>query len=103
MAVVKIVDFSHFGCKIGLPLFTNLTKNPWDNKTRAQELTSSAIRMFLSFLDEIWEYLNDGRVGEKNLTFLPFLKVHDQLQTNGISKRFDAQQRDCTKVVDFLT
>ena len=34
---------------------------------------------------------------------MPFLKVHDQLQTNGISKRFDAQRQDCTQIVDFST
>ena len=33
---------------------------------------------------------------------MPFFKVHDQLQTNGISKQFDAQQRDCTQVLDFM-
>ena len=32
---------------------------------------------------------------------MPFLKEHDQLQTNGISKRFDAQKQDCTQIVDF--
>ena len=47
VAAVKIVDFGNFGCKIGLLLFANLTKNPCDYKTRAQELTSGAIRMFL--------------------------------------------------------
>ena len=39
---------------------------------------------------------------KSNPTFLPFLKVHDQLQTNGISKRFDAQRWDCAQIVDFL-
>ena len=28
--------------------------------------------------------------------------VHDELQTNGIFKWFDAQRRDCTQIVDFL-
>ena len=60
-----IVDFGHFDCKIEIFLFTNLTKNPWDYKTRAQELTSGAICMFLSFSDKIWEHFKDGRVGEK--------------------------------------
>ena len=40
---------------------------------------------------------------EKKNPFLPFLKIHDQLQTNGISKRFEAQKRDWTQIVDFLT
>ena len=44
----------------------------------------------------------DGMVGEKILLFLPFLKVHDQLQTNGISKRFYAQRQDCTQIEDSL-
>ena len=47
---VDYVDFGHFDCKIGLLIFINLTKNPWDYWTRAQELTSGAIRMFLSFV-----------------------------------------------------
>ena len=70
MAVIEIVVFNHFGCKIELLRFTNLTKNSWDYKTRAQELTSGAIRMFLSFFGKIWEHYKDGRVGEKrNPTF----------------------------------
>ena len=31
----------------------------------------------------------------------PFLKVHDQLQTDGIFKRFEAQRRDCAQILDF--
>ena len=38
---------------------------------------------------------------EEILLFLPFLKERDQLQTDGISKRFDAQRRDCAQIVDF--
>ena len=30
---------------------------------------------------------------------MPFLEEHDQLQTNGISKRFDVQRRDYTQIV----
>ena len=41
--------------------------------------------------------------GIRIVSFLPFLKIHDQLQTNGISKRFEAQKRDWTQIVDFLT
>ena len=41
----------------------------------------------------------DERVGVP--LFLPFFKLLDQLQTNGISKRFDAQRRDCAQIVDF--
>ena len=89
-----MIDFGHFGYKIELLFFTNLTKNPWVHKTRAQELTSGAICMFLSFFGKIWEYFKDRRVKEKKKS--PFLKVHDQLQTDGISKRFEAQRRDCT-------
>ena len=37
---------------------------------------------------------------KRNPIFLPFLEVHDQLQTNGISKQFDAQKRDCAQIVD---
>ena len=55
-----IVDFGHFGSKFELLPFQNLTKNPWDYKTRAQELTSGAIRMFLSFFVKIWEHFKDG-------------------------------------------
>ena len=95
--------FGHFGGKIGLLLFTYLTKNSWDYEIRAQELASGAIRMFLAFLSKIWYHFKGGRVSEKsNPTFLPFLKVHDQLQTNGISKRFGAQRQDCTQFVDTL-
>ena len=63
--MVKLVYFGHFGCKIGPVPFQNLTKNPWDHKTRAQELTSGAICMFLSFFEKIWEQFKDGRVGKK--------------------------------------
>ena len=65
-----IVDFGHFGSKFELLPFQNLTKNPWDYKTRAQELTSGAIRMFLLYFSKIWEHFKDGRVEEKmNSTF----------------------------------
>ena len=40
---------------------------------------------------------------EEILLFLPFLKERDQLQTDGISKRFDAQRGDCAQIVDFST
>ena len=40
---------------------------------------------------------------EEILLFLPFLKERDQLQTDGISKRFDAQRRDCAQIVNFST
>ena len=30
------------------------------------------------------------------------MKIHDHLQTDGISKRFDAQRRDCAQIVDIL-
>ena len=29
-------------------------------------------------------------------------KVHDQLQTDGIFKQFEAQRRDYTQILDFL-
>ena len=44
----------------------------------------------------------EGKEKKEILPFLPFLKVHDQLQTNGISERLDAQRRDCAQIVDFL-
>ena len=50
------------GSKLGHFAFEILTKNPWDYKTRAQELTSGAIRMLLSFFVKIWEHFKDGRV-----------------------------------------
>ena len=101
MVVEKTVDFGHFGLKFELLSFTNLTKNLWDYKTRG--LTSGAIHVFLASLGKIWEHFKDRRVGEKSKPiFLPFLKVHDQLQTTGISKRFDAQKQDWTELVDFL-
>ena len=84
--------------KIRLLLFTNLIKNLWDCKTKAQDPTSGAICMFSSFFGEIWEQFKDGK---EIFFFLPFLEEHDQLQTNGISKRFDAQRRDYTQIVDF--
>ena len=52
--------FGHFGLKIGPLRFWNLTKNPWDYETRAQELTSGAIHTFLSLLVLIWESFKDG-------------------------------------------
>ena len=54
--------FGHFGLKIGPFRYWNLTKTLWDYKTRAQELTSGAIRMLLSFFAKIWEHFKDGRV-----------------------------------------
>ena len=60
-----IVDFGHFGSKFELLPFQNLTKNPWDYKTRAQELTSGAIRMFLSSFVKIWEHFKDEAHGGK--------------------------------------
>ena len=45
----------------------------------------------------------EGKKKKEFLLFLPFLKVCDQLQTNGISKRFDAQRRDCAQIADFST
>ena len=86
--------------KIGLLLSLNLTLSPWDYKKKAQDLTSGAICMFLSFFGKIWEYFKDRRVKEKKKS--SFLKVHDQLQTDGIFKRFEAQRRDCTQILDFL-
>ena len=65
-----IVDYCHFNCKFEVFPFQNLTKNPWDYKTRAHELTSGAIRMFLSYFSKIWEHFKDGKVEEKiNSTF----------------------------------
>ena len=100
VVVVKMLKFGHFGLKIGPLRFWNLTQNPWDYETRAQELTSGAICMFLSFFGKIWEYFKDRRVKEKKKS--SFLKVHDQLQTDGIFKRFEAQRQDCAQIQDFL-
>ena len=55
--------FGHFGLKIGPFYHWNLTKTPWDYKTRAQELTNGAIRMLLSFFVKIWESFKN-RAGE---------------------------------------
>ena len=55
--------------------------------------------MFLSFFGKILEYFKDRRVEEKKK--LPSLKVHDQIQTDGISKRFDAQRRDWAQILVF--
>ena len=57
-----MLKFGHFGLNIGSLCFWNLNQNPWDYKTRAQELTSGAIRMSLSFSVKIWELFKDGRV-----------------------------------------
>ena len=59
-----MLKFGHFGLKIGPLSFQDLTKNPWDHKTRAQKLTSGAIRMFLSLFawtdfDEIGDQIED--------------------------------------------
>ena len=65
VVVVKKLIFGHFGLEIG-PLWPgNRNKNPWDYKTRAQELTSGAIRMFLSSFVEIWEHFKDEGHGVK--------------------------------------
>ena len=40
-----MLTFGHFGLKIRPLWFWNLTRNLWDYETRAQELTSGAIRM----------------------------------------------------------
>ena len=45
----------------------------------------------------------EGQSKKEILLFLQFLQVCDQLQTNGISKRFDAQRRDFAHIVDFST
>ena len=42
-------NFGHFGLQIELLRSRNLTQNPCDYKTGAQELISGAIRMSLSF------------------------------------------------------
>ena len=62
VVVVRILVFGHFGLKSKPLWLWNLTQNPWDYKTRAQELTSGAIRMLLSFFVRIWELFKDGRV-----------------------------------------
>ena len=54
--------FGHFGLQIGPLCLRNRTKNPWDYKTRAQELTSGAIGMFLSLFVWIWELFKDQMV-----------------------------------------
>ena len=55
-------NFGYFGLKLGPLHFINLTQNPWDYKTRAQELTSGSICKWLSFFVKIWEHFKDGRV-----------------------------------------
>ena len=45
----------------------------------------------------------EGKEKKEFLLFLPFLKVCDQFQTTGISKRFDAQKRDGAQIVDYMT
>ena len=62
VVVVKMLKFGHFGLKIGPLSFWNFTWNLWDYETRAQELTSGAIRMLLSFFVKVWEFFKDGRV-----------------------------------------
>ena len=54
--------FSHLDRKIGPLCVRNCTYNPWDYKTRAQELTSGAIRMLLSLFLRIWERFKDQMV-----------------------------------------
>ena len=88
--MVKVVDFDHFRCKIELLFFTNLTKNPLVHKTRAQELTSGAICMFLSFYDKILKYLKDRRVKEKKrLPLTTFFRP-------AISRLYWQKHADCT-------
>ena len=60
-----IVDFNYFSCKVEVFPFQNLTKNSWDYKTRAQELTSGAIGMFLPSFVKIWEHFKDEAHGGK--------------------------------------
>ena len=55
-------NFGHFELKIEPLRSRNLTQNPWDYNTWAQELISGAIRMWLSFFVRIWELFKDGRV-----------------------------------------
>ena len=57
-----MLTFGHFGLKIGPLWIWNLTPNPWDYETRAQELTSGAIRILLLLFVQIWELFKDGRV-----------------------------------------
>ena len=56
--------------------------------------------MSSSFFGKIGENFKDEKV--RVPSFWAFFKVLDQLQTNGISKRFDAERRICTQIVDFL-
>ena len=52
--------FGLFGLKIGHLWLGNQNKNPWDYKTRAQELTSGAICIVLFLFVQIWEGFKDG-------------------------------------------
>ena len=54
--------FGHFGRKIGPLCLKNRAYNPWDYKTKAQELTGGTIRMFLSLFVRIWERFKDQMV-----------------------------------------
>ena len=58
--------FSHFGRQIWPLCLRNRAKNLWNTKTRAQELTSGANRMFLSLFIWIWELFKDEMVICKN-------------------------------------
>ena len=62
VVVVRILVFGHFGLKSKPLWLWNLTQNPWDYKTRAQELINGAICKLLSFFVRIWEHFKDGRV-----------------------------------------
>ena len=62
---------------------------------------SACFYLFLNKFESISKM--EGKEKKEFLFFLPFLKVCDQLQTSGISKRFDAQKRDRAQIVDYLT
>ena len=53
---------SHFGRKISPLCPRKPTKIPWNFKTRVQELTSDANRMFLSLFVWIWKLFKDQMV-----------------------------------------
>ena len=69
VVVVRILVFGHFGLKSKPLWLWNLTQNPWDYKTRAQELISGAIGMFPSLFVEIWENFKDERVWRSKYSF----------------------------------
>ena len=81
--------FSHLDRKIGPLCVRNRTYNPWDYKTRAQELTSGAIRMFLSLFLRIWERFKDQMVwgSFRNVDFKGnFNSFHKFLYSTGIKE-----------------